>query len=112
MTILICILELIALCGITNIVVRSYFFQGFRDWFINPNLRYLVNCAQCTGFWVGVLFAPFCTGYYLMFPVIGHVFYACAVSILSSAFIAGLDYVSFAKSYLVQKIKDESDDAS
>lgn len=96
----------LALAGITGIITRSYLLQGFRDRIQIPKLKYLINCPQCTGFWVGLIYAIFTSsrGNILLSMFL----WAGAVSLFSSATVTSLDYLSFAKSRLLNEIANDA----
>lgn len=98
--------EVLALAGITGIITRSYLLQGVRDAIKIPKLKYLINCPQCTGFWVGFIYAFFISSpSNILFNI---VLWAGAVSLFSSATVTGLDYLSFAKSRLLNEIANDA----
>ena len=51
-----CFIEVLALCGITQIITASYLFAPVRANVPTKHLKYLMSCAQCMGFWVGSIF--------------------------------------------------------
>lgn len=46
--------------GLTHILVSSKILSGFRDHLLiyYPTIGELLNCYQCTGFWVSLLLTP------------------------------------------------------
>jgi len=102
-TFLILLVEVIGLVGVTNITTRSHLFQPIRGWEgWHPKIAYLLSCPSCSGFWVGMFYFPLSVAsekWYLF------LLYACAVSAVSSVVVTILDWASFAKSHLIQKIE-------
>ena len=49
------LIEILALCGIAQIITASYLLAPLRATVPTAHLKYLVSCAQCTGFWVGFI---------------------------------------------------------
>lgn len=98
--------EVLALAGITGIITRSYLLQGVRDRITIPKLKYLINCPQCTGFWVGLIYALFVPTRSNI--LMNMVLWAGAVSLFSSATVTSLDYLSFAKSRLLNDIANDA----
>lgn len=72
----------------------------------------MLNCPQCTGFWVGVIYG--------VYSVLNHnkvvadmsfiLLLGGLVSLVASAIVPLLDYLSFAKTVLVNKIANEADE--
>ena len=98
--------EVLALAGITGIITRSYLLQGLRDRIQIQKLKYLINCPQCTGFWVGLFYGIFTS---TRSNILLNMFlWAGVVSLFSSATVAALDYLSFAKSRLLNDIANDA----
>lgn len=53
------IIFLLAGWGLTKIITDSFIFKTPRTLLgkIHPSIDYLVNCSQCSGFWVGLIFS-------------------------------------------------------
>lgn len=101
----------LALAGLTGIITRSYLLQGVRDSIKQPKLKYLINCPQCTGFWVGVFFGLVdgCRrGDSVLSILVYTGLWAGAVSLFSSATVTSLDYLSFAKTRLLNDIANDA----
>jgi len=51
---------ILAVWGATHILVSSKITDGLRNWLlINlPRIGYLLNCYQCTSFWVSMILYP------------------------------------------------------
>ena len=106
------VLVILALVGMVGIITRSYLLQVIRDKAPTSSLRYMLNCPQCTGFWVGVIYG--------IFMVLNHnkvlsdislvLLMGGLVSLGASAIVPLLDYLSFAKTVLVNKIANEADE--
>ena len=106
------VLVVLALVGIVSIITRSYILQILRDKAPTSQLRYMLNCPQCTGFWVGIIYG--------VYAVLNHnkvvsdisliLLLGGLVSLVASAIIPLLDYLSFAKTVLVNKIANEAND--
>ena len=47
------IIEILALCGVVQIITSSHLFAPARDKMPTASLKYMVTCSQCIGFWVG-----------------------------------------------------------
>jgi hypothetical protein len=47
--------------GITHLLVSGRIFESLRNWFLIkiPIFGELLNCYQCTSFWVGLIFCYF-----------------------------------------------------
>lgn len=101
----------LALAGLTGIITRSYLLQSVRDSIKQPKLKYLINCPQCTGFWVGVFFGLVdgCRrGDSVLSILVYTGLWAGAVSLFSSATVTSLDYLSFAKTRLLNDIANDA----
>ena len=106
------------LVGLTYIITRSRLTQTLRGNFPYEPFRYLLNCAQCVGFWVGFLF------YTVYTPELSHTLYdafstpeelktipfltlAAAfiygglISLLSSFTVNLLELIAFSKDWLI-----------
>ena len=48
---------ILSVWGATHILVASKITDGVRDWMLinSPKLGYLLNCYQCTSFWVSMI---------------------------------------------------------
>ena len=104
------VLVILALSGIVSIITRSYIMTKIREKAPTAPLRYMLNCPQCTGFWIGVIY-----GVYAILnksTTISNIAFVILVgglvSLVSSTIIPLLDYLSFAKTVLVNKIADSS----
>jgi hypothetical protein len=105
------VLVILALVGIVSIITRSYILQILRDKAPTSQLRYMLNCPQCTGFWVGIIYG--------VYAVLNHnkvvsdisliLLLGGLVSLVASAIIPLLDYLSFAKTVLVNKIANDAE---
>lgn len=101
----------LALAGLTGIITRSYLLQGVRDSIKQPKLKYLINCPQCTGFWVGFFYGVLSCGsrsHSMLVILLSIGLWAGAVSLFSSATVGLLDYLSFAKSRLLNDIANDA----
>ena len=47
------IIEILALCGVVQIITSSQLFASIRNKIPTASLKYMVTCSQCIGFWVG-----------------------------------------------------------
>ena len=47
------IVEILALCGVTQIITTSYLFASVRRYVPTDHLKYMLSCSQCMGFWIG-----------------------------------------------------------
>ncbi len=109
---------LFGLVGIVYIITRSRLTQKLRVRFPSERLRYMLNCAQCTGFWVGFLFYLTTTPEWsnivfhpstaqtqiatLSFAsIIAPFVYGGLISLLSSLTVNLLELIAFAKDWLV-----------
>ena len=105
------IFEIIALAGVVNILTRSYLLQPIRDSIPWQKVKYAANCPQCTGVWVGAIYyligvCPYNSPRMLLDICL----WAGIVSLCASFITAVLDYISFAKSALIEKITGFTDD--
>lgn len=102
--------EIVALVGIVNVLTRSYLLQAVRDEIPWQKAKYAANCPQCTGVWVGAI-------YYLLVVcpynsprmLIDVCLWAGMISLMSSFVVSLLDYISFAKSALIEHITSSED---
>ena len=82
--------------GSTLIVTHGSIFASFRAWLPEGNLRTLVSCPMCTGFWMGafwsfVLTSPVASltpNASLLHVVVAHFADACAASAASALFVS------------------------
>jgi len=104
--------SVIGLVGLTFIIVESEIAESWRKWWGN-NVRFklfgvkmskVVDCHQCTGFWVGLFGTPwllpwlpppsvFMIGNILLLPVIAFLS-GCAISFLAVVARAVLDWLT------------------
>ncbi len=114
-------MTILGLIGIVYIITRSRLTQQLRVQFPNERFRYMLNCAQCTGFWIGFLF------YLTTNPELALTLYASAadptifktltfslifspfiygglISLLSSLTVNLLELIAFAKDWFVTHI--------
>ena len=102
------ILVLLALVGIVSIITRSYIMEKIREKAPGKNLRYMLNCPQCSGFWVGLFFGLYFQLYiervFAFSSFVNVLLWGGLVSLLSSIIIPLTDYLSFAKTLLVNKL--------
>ena len=49
------LVEVLALCGIVQIITTSYLLAPLRASLPTEHLKHLVSCTQCMGFWVGFI---------------------------------------------------------
>ena len=107
------ILVLLALVGIVSIITRSYIMSKIREKAPGKNLRYMLNCPQCSGFWVGLFFGLYYQLYverlFTFSAFVNVLLWGGLVSLLSSIIIPLTDYLSFAKTLLVNKIAASGD---
>jgi hypothetical protein len=106
------------LVGIVYIITRSYLLQNVKASIPIASIRYALNCAQCTGFWVGFLFYLITTpdlvytlqdSYYnptlleTISPstIISPFIYGGLISVLSSITINVLELIAFSKDWLI-----------
>ena len=103
------IFEIIALVGVTNIITRSFLLQPVRDMIPWQKVKYAANCPQCSGFWVGLLYYVCILSDYNAHNYLAEaVLWGAIVSLASSFVVAVLDYLSFAKSHLLESISGVS----
>lgn len=103
------IFEIIALVGITNIITRSFLLQPVRDIIPWQKVKYAANCPQCSGFWVGLLYYIFVASDYCAHNYLANaILWGAMISLTSSFAVAVLDYLSFAKSHLLESISGVS----
>ena len=100
---------LFGLVGVVSIITRSYIMQPIREKAPGRKLRYMLNCPQCSGFWVGLFYGVydvFYTRFYadVLSTILIVLLWGGLVSLASSVVIPLMDYVSFAKTDLVNKI--------
>lgn len=105
--------SLFALVGIVSIITRSYIMQKIREKAPGKNLRYMLNCPQCSGFWVGLFYGAYEQFYVARFlsfhSFVQVLLWGGLISLASSIVIPLMDYVSFAKTDLVNKIARSGD---
>ncbi len=106
------------LVGIVYIITRSRLTQTIRAEFPNERLRYMLSCAQCTGFWVGFLFylvtmpelsnvlhqsysPPILLKTLTVTNIIAPFLYGGLISLLSSLTVNLLELIAFAKDWLI-----------
>ena len=103
----------LALVGIVSIITRSYIMQTIREKAPGKKLRYMLNCPQCSGFWVGLFYGVY-DQFYGAWSIgfrnyVSVLLWGGLVSLSASVIIPLMDYVSFAKTDLVNKIARSGD---
>ena len=92
---------LFGLAGVVNVLTRSYLLQPLRERVPFQKLRYMANCPQCTGIWVGFFYCLLC-----LFPCLLKPFslfiWGGAVSLCADIFVTTLDVFAFGKSALLK----------
>ncbi len=114
-------ITILGLIGIVYIITRSRLTQTLRAQFPNDLLRYMLNCAQCTGFWIGFLFCsttnpelastlyasvadPTVFKTLTFSSLFSPFIYGGLISLLSSLTVNLLELIAFAKDWLVTHI--------
>lgn len=92
---------LFGLAGIVNVLTRSYLLGPLRERVPSQTLKYMANCPQCMGMWVGFLYVCLC-----LFPCLLKPFsifiWGGAVSLCADIFVTTLDVFAFGKSALLK----------
>jgi hypothetical protein len=98
------LLFLMSVWGATHIIVSSKLFQPVRDWFLVelPKIYEILNCYQCSGFWVSAILF-----YFFDLPQLSKMFFYIHLDFLFWGFIGSgfCSVVSFVISRLLL-IKD------
>jgi hypothetical protein len=95
------ILFLMSVWGATHVIVSSKIMSPIRNMLIvrAPKIGDVLNCYQCTGFWVSVIFYVF-----FDLPTLTREFYWCNLDLLFWGFIGSgfCSLLSFMSSYLLR----------
>ena len=96
------ILFLLSVWGATHIIVSSKIVQPIRDWCLiyAPKIGELLNCYQCTGLWVSLVFY-----FFFDLPTLTLSFHGYNLDPLFCGFIGSgvCSLLSFLSSYLLRK---------
>jgi hypothetical protein len=81
------VLFVLAVVGLTNIIVESELFSGLKAWLharaeksvIIAKIDYMTNCYQCSGFWSGFIISLLSLG----FDIVPHNLSYCGMFFMS-----------------------------
>lgn len=100
---------LLAIWGFTHILVSSKIMTGFRNWLLIkiPFIGEMLNCYQCTSFWVSMILYPVFDNLYLEIKQFYIYEKEFDIDFIIWAFIGSgvTSIISVALSYLIKKSK-------